>query len=603
LFELFVPLWWNLFPDFPMAAKWRLRPHDPAIVAALGRAAGLPPLVAQLLLNRGIADPGEAREYLEAKQKSFLDPGGLPGVIEAAERIVAAVRDGRKVVIYGDYDVDGVCGTSILWACLKLAGARDAEYYIPHRVDEGYGVNAEALRKLVTERGARLIVTVDCGISAVAEARLARELGVELIITDHHTIGPDLPDADVVVHPRRPGGTYPFGDLCGCGVAFKLAWQVCKSFGDGKKASPHLRDFLIRSIGLVALATVADMVPLHGENRIFVRHGLAGLFHSPSTGLKALMEVAGLWDKKALTTGHVGFNLGPRINAAGRMSRAMRAVELLTTDDEALAREIAADLDRCNADRQQLEATIVGEARRMIDDAGGADGRGALVVGSASWHPGVIGIVASRIVEAYHRPAIVVALAGEVGQGSGRSIAGFDLYEALRACSDGLTSFGGHKAAAGLKLPAGALAAFAERFNDHCLGALTAELLCKELVIDAEVQLGQLTIKAVEAIETLEPFGIGNPRPILVANGVRLVGEPRVVGERKNHVQLRLAQGDVTVKGVAWNMADRMRKLAAGTLCSLAFHPSINEWNGRREVQLEVKDFQLAQEGAHARTA
>jgi len=239
----------------------------------------------------------------------------------------------------------------------------------------------------------------------------------------------------------------------------------------------------------------------------------------------------------------------------------------------------------------------------MIDDAGGADGRGALVVGSASWHPGVIGIVASRIVEAYHRPAIVVALAGEVGQGSGRSIAGFDLYEALRACSDGLTSFGGHKAAAGLKLPAGALAAFAERFNDHCLGALTAELLCKELVIDAEVQLGQLTIKAVEAIDALEPFGIGNPRPILVANGVRLVGEPRVVGERKNHVQLRLAQGDVTLKGVAWNMADRMRKLAAGTLCSLAFHPSINEWNGRREVQLEVKDFQLAQEGAHARTA
>jgi len=271
---------------------------------------------------------------------------------------VAAIRQGKKIVIYGDYDVDGVCGTSVLWACLKLAGAKDVGYYIPHRVEEGYGVNADAIRRLATEQRAELIITVDCGISALQEARLARELGVELIITDHHTIGADLPEATVLVHPRLPGSEYPFGGLCGAAVAFKLAWQVCKSFGDGKKASPHLRDFLVGSMGLVALATVADLVPLDDENRVLVRHGLAGIQADPSLGLRALMRVAGCLDKKRLTSGIVGFNLGPRINAAGRLERAMRAVELLTTDDDELAAVIAAELDECNTSRQQIELGI-----------------------------------------------------------------------------------------------------------------------------------------------------------------------------------------------------------------------------------------------------
>ncbi len=586
-----------------MSPKWRLRPHDRARIEALGHAAGVPPLVAQLLLNRGITEAAEAREFLESRQKNLHDPETLPGVVEAAERIVAAIRAGRKIVVYGDYDVDGVCGTSILWACLKLAGAKDAEYYIPHRVDEGYGVNAEALRMLATERGVKLIVTVDCGISAVREAELARELGVELIVTDHHTIGPELPGADVVVHPRRPGGSYPFGDLCGCGVAFKLAWQVCKTFGDGKKASPHLREFLVRALHLVALATVADMVPMAGENRIFVRHGLLGLFQSPSAGLKALLGVSGLLDKRALNTGHVGFNLAPRINAAGRMSRAMQAVEMLTTEDESLAQSLAAELDRCNGERQTLERTTVDEAHQMIAAAGGSADRGALVVGREGWHPGVIGIVAGRLAETYHRPAVVIALAGDSGQGSCRSIAGFDLYAALHACSEGLTSFGGHKAAAGLRLPAAALAAFAERFDRHCRGALTTEQLTKDLLIDAEVRLGDLTVKVVDAIDGLEPYGIGNPKPVLMAEGVRVVGEPRLVGDRKNHVQFKFAQGNVTLRAIAWNFSERAKTMPAGTLGSVAFTPSINEWNGRREVQLEVKDFQAGQDDTHARTA
>jgi single-stranded-DNA-specific exonuclease len=450
---------------------------------------------------------------------------------------------------------------------------------------------------------AEVVVTVDCGISAVAEAKLARELGLELIITDHHTPGPTLPEADVIVHPRVGDAPYPYPDLCGAAVAFKLAWQVCKAFGDGKKASPHLRDFLVRSIGLVALATVADVVPLTGENRTLVRHGLAGIEADPSEGLRALMEVSGALGKRRLTAGTVGFGLAPRINAAGRMERAMRAVEMLTTDDTALARAIAVELDECNSRRQEVEQSIVAEARAMVEEAGGIHGKGAVVLGREGWHAGVIGIVASRLVEIYHRPTVIVALNDGHGQGSARSVAGFNLFDAIAACSDGLLGFGGHAAAAGLKLPAAHLPAFAERFDQHCRAALTAEQLERVLHIDAETPLGALTTRQVDEIESLEPYGIGNPKPILVANSVKVLGEPRVVGARQNHAQITFSQGDASVKAVAWNMAERCKVLRSGTVCSVAFHPSINEWNGRRDVQLEVRDFQIdSEEGAdHAR--
>ena len=385
-------------------------------------------------------------------------------------------------------------------------------------------------------------------------------------------------------------------------MAFKLAWQVCKGFGDGKKASPHLRDFLVKSISLVALATVADVMPIHGENRILVRHGLAGLADSPSLGLRALMSVAGCLGKRDLTTGTIGYNLAPRINAAGRLERAMNAVEMLTTDSEDRAEELAQALDLCNSQRQEVERKIVEEAHEIITAQGGLKDRGAIVVGREGWHPGVIGIVASRLVDTYHRPTIVFALNDDHGQGSARSIAGFDLYEAIRACSGGLSAFGGHTAAAGMKLPRGHFETFAETFDLHCRGVLTADQLLKSIHIDAEVPLGALTLKVVESIEALEPHGIGNPKPLLVANGVKVVGEPKIVGPRKNHLQVRFIQGDTMLKAIAWNMADRGKVLIPGQVCSIAFHPSINEWNGRREVQLELKDFRL-EESAHAQSA
>jgi single-stranded-DNA-specific exonuclease len=587
-----------------MTTRWRLRAFDEGRVRELSRLASVSPLIAQLLINRGVVDPAGVATFFETKLTGLHDPETLPGVIEAASRIVAAIGSRKKIVIYGDYDVDGVCGTSILWACLKLAGAPDVSYYIPHRVEEGYGVNAEALRRLATEQRADLIITVDCGISAVKEARLARELGVELIITDHHTIGPELPEADVLVHPRLVGSHYPFPELCGCAVAFKLAWQVCKGFGDGKKASPHLRDFLVKSIALVAMATVADVMPIRGENRILVRHGLAGLLRSPSPGLRALLSVAGCLGKRELNTGSIGFSLAPRINAAGRLERAMQAVEMLTTDDDEQATALAEALDLCNGQRQEVERRMVDEAHEMITEQGGLKGRGAIVLGREGWHPGVIGIVASRLVDTYHRPTIVVALGDEHGQGSARSILGFNLHEAISASSNGLlTSFGGHEMAAGLKVSRENFDAFAEAFETHCRSVLSPEQLEKSTWIDAEIMLGDLTLKVLESIEALEPHGTGNPKPVLVANRVRVVGESKIVGPKQNHLQVRFCQGETTLKAIAWNMAERGKVLTPGRWCSIAFTPSINEWNGRREVQLELRDFQLEEEGVHAQSA
>jgi single-stranded-DNA-specific exonuclease len=574
-----------------MIPRWRLRPHDPEQISALAREARISPLVAQLLLNRGIDDPERALAFLQARLSNLHDPESLPGVAEAADRIVRAIQADRPIVIYGDYDVDGVCGTSVLWACLKLAGAKQVHYYIPHRVEEGYGVNAAAIRQLAETHRAPLVITVDCGISAVSEAILARELGMELIVTDHHTVGTDLPAADVVVHPRLPGSSYPCGELCGAGVAFKLAWQVCKSFGDGKRASPHLRDYLLKALGLVALATVADVVPLIDENRILVRHGLAGIQASPPVGLRALMAVAGNLDKSKLTTGMVGFGLAPRINAAGRLERAMRAVEMLTTDDPELARKIAAELDLVNSRRQEIERAIVQEAQEMIRADGGLKDRGAIVLGRKGWHAGVIGIVASRLVDYYHRPTVIVAFGEQFAQGSARSVPGFNLYEAIQDCSEGLIAFGGHAAAAGLKLDENHFPTFARQFEERCRSGLSPEQLQKQLLIDAEVPLAVLTLRVVEEVEQLEPHGIGNPRPLLLASQVRVVGEPRLVGEQKNHLQLRLVQGQTQLKAIGWNLGDKAKELGPNSMVSIVFHPSINEWNGRRDVQLELRDL------------
>src|SRR5262245_42223056 len=392
----------------------------------------------------------------------------LPGVSAAADRLLAAVRGGKRLRVYGDYDVDGVTGTAILLEGLRLLGA-DVDFYVPNRLEEGYGLNADALRQIASE-GASVVVTVDCGIASVEEAEEAKRLGLELIVTDHHEFKPTLPDAAVLVHPRLPGTTYPFDKLSGAAVAFKLAWALCQRHCGGEKVDSRCREFLLDAVALAALGIVADVVPLHDENRILVRHGLARLQQAPSPGLQALCRSAGLEEGAVLKGSDVGYKLAPRLNAAGRLGCARLVVDLLTTRSEEHARQLAAYLEDQNKKRQSMEREILRDAKELVATLDMLD-QPALVLASEEWHAGIIGIVASRLVDLYARAAVMTALRPEaeesrelIGQGSGRSVPGFPLHEALATCGDLLLSHGGHKAAAGFKVRAENIDLFRERF-------------------------------------------------------------------------------------------------------------------------------------------
>ncbi len=590
----------------PPPKTWRLLAHDRDAVDRLAGSLRLSPLVAQLLLNRGLEGADAARRFLDAPLAGLHAPDLLPGVTEASRRILAAVAEGRKICVYGDYDVDGVTGSAILLQVLRLLGA-SPDLYVPHRLEEGYGLNRDALRQ-IAESGASLVVTVDCGIAALAEATEARRLGLELIVTDHHEMKAELPDAAVLVHPRLPGSAYPFGKLSGSAVAFKLAWALAQRKCGGEKVTAVFREFLLDAVALAALGVVADVVPLQDENRILVRYGLQRLRQAPPVGLKALCEAAGIEANSELRASDVGYKLAPRINAVGRLGQARLAVELLTTTRREHAVDLARYLEKLNGDRQVLERRSVVEAREMIEARGWGEGP-ALVLASESWHGGVIGIVAGRLAEAYGRPTLIITLPppGSVDEegkprhagGSGRSSGGLALNEALQACTDLLLAHGGHAAAAGFKLLPENVEAFRERFCAHVRGQFPAGAPAPTLVLDAEAPLSALTPGLVGDLDKLEPYGADNRRPLFLAGALRLEGEPRKMGQGERHLNFRVRQGNTVLRAVAWGMAERVEELAsAGGACCLAFTPKINEWQGRRSVELEVTDFQP---GAQAR--
>jgi len=603
-----------------MPRHWRFAPYDEAAVRDLCRDVRISPLTAQVLLARGYGTASDAGRFLNAPLTDLHDPDELPGVPQAADRIVAAVREGRRITIYGDYDVDGVTATSLLWHCLKESRvesresrAREADsssdsqpstlnsqpsYYIPCRFEEGYGLNAEAIRTLHEEDPRQLVVTVDCGITAVAEAKLARELGLELIITDHHQIGDELPDAACLVHPRLPGSRYPFGDLCGAGVAFKLAWAICKRLGDGRKATSRMREFLKRAVGLAAIGTVADVVPLHGENRILVRYGLEELKQRAAAGLRALLQVSGIEPNTSLQADDdIGFKIGPRLNAAGRLGQARLAVELLTTDNAERAMTLAKYLDELNKNRRTVETRMVKRAKSLVADNPAWNDHRALVLAHHDWHPGVMGIVANRIAEHFEKPTVLIALAAdsEIGQGSARSFAGCNLHGALSACAGHLVSFGGHRAAAGLKIRIDAIDGFREEFS-RCVAAghiPTDEDL--ELNIDAEVRLADVTRNSVRDLDRLGPFGQGNARPLFAATRVELAGPPQRMGDGGNHLNLRLRQYGATLRAVAFGRGDWADELARhGGPIDVCFAPVVNRFRGEERVELMLKDWQAA---------
>ncbi len=578
---------------------WHLLPNDPAATNRLAAAAKVSPVVAQLLLNREINDPVAARRFLDCPLAGLHPPLALPGVADAAERIAKAVAEKRRICVYGDYDVDGVTGTAILIRLLEKLGA-DVRYHTPDRASEGYGLNTEKLRDLARS-GVSLVISVDCGVASIVEADEAKKLGLELIITDHHEMkvgldGPVLPAAAVIVHPRLPGSTYPFGDLSGAGVAFKLAWAIAQRYTGSERVSPELRELLLDAVGLAALGLVADVVPLRDENRIFVKHGLERIRTHPSLGLKALLEQAGVKPDSSITSEDVGYKLAPRLNAAGRLGIARMAVDLLTTTKPSDARIAAENLERLNGKRQTMEREYTHQAKAIIDRDFAKDA--AVIVGSADWNPGVIGIVASRLVDHYGKPALVIALPENkdvkgVATGSGRSIPGFELHKALQACDELLEGHGGHAAAAGFKVKPESIPAFRDRFNAYVRRHFPGGTPAPRLVLDAEVPLSAITFGLFRELDKLEPYGAGNPKPRFLASGLkaesaRLMG----TGEVQKHLNFRVRQGDTVMRCVAWNMAERMEELmSAGGDCCLAFTPRINEWKGNRTVELQVADL------------
>ncbi|HOA74170.1 MAG TPA: single-stranded-DNA-specific exonuclease RecJ [Phycisphaerae bacterium] len=558
---------------------------------SMARRLGVHPLIVQLLFNRGLDRPEAMKAFLEPRMSMLHAPEELPGAKEAAALIVARMHEGKRIVIYGDYDVDGITGTAILWHLLTLAGA-DVSFYIPHRIDEGYGLNADAVRQLARD-GYDVLITVDCGITAVEEIRLARDLGLTTVITDHHRPGSTLPDAHVVVHPGLEG-KYPNHDLCGAGVAFKLAWAIAKHLSNAEKVSPEFREFLTSAMGLVALGTIADVVPLLGENRVLARYGLANLKASKLSGIAALIESARLADQK-LNSDHVGFWLAPRLNAAGRMGHAQLAAELLTRADEKRAREIAQYLEEQNRSRQNLERRIFNEAVEIVQERKLAtDARRAIVVAGEGWHAGVIGIVASRLVERFGRPTLMISLDNGEGQGSGRSIPNFDLHKALAECAHHLLTYGGHAMAAGLRVKRSKLEEFTEHFVERANRTLTARDLEPTLHLDAEAGPSVWSVQLAREVEKLGPFGAGNHKPKFASPVLHLDGEPRAVGRSANHLQFCLTDGRCRMKAIAFDQADKLEALRVRRQCRVAYEPCLNEFNGRVSVEMQVIDISFA---------
>jgi single-stranded-DNA-specific exonuclease len=588
-----------------MPRIWRFHPHDESHVRRLSGEMKVSPLMARVLVARGFTNGDDAATFLDAKLVDLHPPEELPGVEEAVERIVAAVQAKRRITIYGDYDVDGVTATSILWHCLKLQNAQ-VDYYIPSRLEEGYGINCDAVRTLHEEDPERLVISVDCGIASVEEAALAKELGLELIVTDHHNFASELPAAACLVHPRLPDTNYPFPHLCGAGVAFKLAWAICKKLGDGKNATPRMREFLVSAVGLAAVGTVADVVPLLGENRVIVRYGLSTLFEKASLGLRAMLKVAKIDGNKRMEAEDIGFAIAPRLNAAGRLGQARLAVELLTTENSERAVALADYLDELNKNRRTVERRIFKQAKEQVAENSEWEEHAALVLTNHDWHPGVIGIVANRVAEHFQKPAILLNLDREknIGQGSGRSFAGFDLHTALVDCEKYLTTYGGHHAAAGLKLDTDQIDAFREAFAAHAAENHEVTDRDLELSVDAEVRLADVTHRAVREIERLGPFGAENPRPVFASTKVELVEPPKTMGEGGRHLQMRVRQYGHTLRAIAFGRGEWVEEIIQnGGPISISFAPIINSFRGRENVELHLKDWQPETSEAEAVTA
>ena len=567
----------------PVPPIWNTKPHDEAAAAALANALGVSPITARLLAIRGLVDPDEASRFLKPTLDQLYDPFRLAGLECAADRLMTAIANRERISVHGDYDVDGITSTVILRRALELLGG-NVTHFIPERLTDGYGLQPATVERLHGE-GVQLIVSVDCGIRGADAARRARDLGVDLIITDHHEPDSELPDACAVVNPKRHDCSYPDKNLAGVGVALKLVQALCQRAG--KTA------WLPAFVKIASIGTLADVVPLVGENRIIAKLGLQMLTKGPhKVGLRALLEAAGL-NGKTIDSYHIGFMVAPRINAAGRMSTPDIATRLLLAADEAMGEEakaLAEQLEAENTRRRQEDQDILARAKKIVDTDPDVGAHSVLVVAGEGWHRGVIGIVASKLVDAYYRPAIVLSVDGDVTHGSCRSIAGFDMLACLESCAPLMKRFGGHKAAAGLQLETSRIKEFRLAVNTHADTCLGPDDLRPRLWLDGPLAFHELNERVMSEFAALAPFGPGNPRPRFHTGPVSIVDGPRLLKER--HLKMSVKQNGRVMRAIQWNAAEHSDRLTAKKdAVEIAYTVEENEYQGTKYVELRVDDF------------
>lgn len=561
-----------------MQKIWKTKSIQSEDQKILSSELGISSILAQILINRGINTPAEASSYLNCDLNDLHDPFLLKGMSAAVKHIQQAIKLKKNIVVYGDYDVDGLTSCAVMFNSLKQLKA-NVSCYIPHRVDEGYGLNAQAC-SAIKEKGADLLITVDCGISAFEQVDYLNSIGLDVVVTDHHQpIGQKVPKALAVINPLQAGCDYPYKNLAGVGIAYKLA---CALIGEKKDMGEYL--------DLVALGTICDVALLTGENRILVKHGLDRLSQTNKIGLQALKQVAGIANKK-LEAYHVGFMLGPRINATGRMGSAEKALELLLSDDHAKAMVLAQALDAENKLRQKEEAKTLRQALAMVDTEINFKNDKSIILHNDAWHPGVIGIVASRIAERFYRPTILISTKEEIAKGSGRSIRNFHLFDTIAKCEHFLEGFGGHEKAAGLSILKTNLISFKQAFEQMASLSLSAEDMIPMIDVDMQISLSSLSEELINQIEKCAPFGMGNTRPVFSSVNVQLKGSPKPLGS--SGFKMWITDGAVTCEALASNFSDiDLAHINNGF--SIVYSPAINDWQGIHTIQLKLKDLQLS---------
>lgn len=569
-------------------ARWEVRTGDSAQTAKLSKEIGVSPVLARLLINRAFFEADESRRFLQPLLTHLTPPTLIHDMEIAASRIAKAIERKEKVLVYGDYDVDGVTGTTLMLDFLRLSGL-EPSYYIPCRLTEGYGFSQQFLDRL-DDLDPDLILSIDNGIASRESIAVMNAKGKEVIVTDHHEPPPDLPEALALVNPKLAEDSRGLHDLCGAAVAYKTAWAVAEKLSPSRRVSEEFRSFLVDSLGLVALGTICDVVPLRWENRVLASFGLRALLHSKKPGLKALLDLA-CPSGEPISEEDVGFRIGPRINAAGRMGHADRAIDLLMADDYNAGMAIAKELESINRKRKETEQGILEEATRQIEEQDGGPDQPVFVLAAQGWHSGVVGIVAARIAETYHRPTVLIGLDGDRGRGSARSIHGVDLLDLIRTCSSPLIRFGGHAFAAGLEI----LEKDVDDFRDQMKSAASTEIGegsdGPRVEVDLEVSLENLSLPLVDELRLLAPYGKDNPPPVFLATGVELAGAPRIVGSTSRHLSLFVRQGKTVLRAIGFNLASHYESLLERRPFSILFVPIRNSFRGQTSMELQLLDL------------